>query len=47
MEKFLNIKSTIKRLNEDNNKEENKRKFRKYDDSYLDFGFTYIKIDNE
>ncbi|XP_060872696.1 zinc finger BED domain-containing protein 5-like [Metopolophium dirhodum] len=47
MEKFLNIKSTTKRLNEDNNKEENKRKFRKYDDSYLDFGFTYIKIDNE
>ncbi|KAL4132622.1 hypothetical protein QTP88_009744 [Uroleucon formosanum] len=47
MEKFLNIKSTTKRLNEDNNKEENKRKFRKYDDNYLDFGFTYIKMDNE
>ncbi|VVC26417.1 Hypothetical protein CINCED_3A022585 [Cinara cedri] len=47
MEKFLNIKSTTKRLNEDNNKEENKRKFRKYDNSYLDFGFTYTKIDNE
>jgi hypothetical protein len=29
IEKFLNIKSTTKCLNEDKNKEENKRKFRK------------------
>lgn len=46
MEKFLNIESKRKQ-NEDNCKEENKRKFRKYDNNYLDFGFTYITIDNE
>lgn len=46
MEKFLIIESKRKQ-NEDNCKEENKRKFRKYDNNYLDFGFTYITIDNE
>lgn len=44
MKKCLNI--TSKRPNEDNNNGENKRNFRKYDDSHLDFGFTHIKIDN-
>lgn len=47
MEKFLNIMSTNKCLNEDNNEEENKRKLRKCDDIYLDIGFTYIKMDIE
>lgn len=46
MEKFLNIESKRKQI-EDNCKEENKRKFRKYDNNYLDFRFTYITIDNE
>jgi len=46
MEKFLDIESKRKK-NEDNCNEENKRKFRKHDNNYLDFGFTYITIDNE
>lgn len=41
MEKFLNIESKRKQ-NEDNSKEKNKRKFRKYDNNYLDFGFTFV-----
>jgi len=44
MEKFLNITSQHPNVAE--SKEESERKFRKYDDSYLDLGFTYIKIDN-
>jgi len=46
MDKFLNIES-IRKQNEDIGKDKNIRKFRKYDNNYLDFGFTYIKIDNE
>jgi len=46
MNKFLNTESKRKQ-NENISKEEHTRKFRKYDNNYLDFGFTYIKIDNE
>lgn len=46
MEKFFNIKSRQKQ-DEDNSKDENKRKLRKYNNNYLDFGFIYIKINNE
>lgn len=42
---MLNI--IFKRPDEEISKEENKRKFRKYDDSSSDFGFTYITINNE
>lgn len=44
MENFLNI--TSKHKQNDNSKEENIHKFKKYDDSYLRFDFIYIKIHN-
>lgn len=46
METFLNVQYKRKQK-ENNSKEENKWKFRKYDNSYFRLSFTCIKIDYE
>jgi hypothetical protein len=52
MEKFFNLASVNKKReflegNKESDNEGRKRKFRKYDNSYLDFAFTSIIVNNE
>jgi hypothetical protein len=52
MEKFFNLASVNKKLkfledNKESDNEDKKRKCRKYDNSYLDFGFTSTVVNNE